>query len=145
MNDWKNILADKIDEEVMDCSATSDIHRICHANEIINFVEKEIKKAEERGKTYWEPSEHHKEIWNKEGYDKAIKECADVHKNDDEIAFDNGYLKALLDVQEKISEKIVNPELKSGDSMPENPEQAADEAISYMHEKVDEIIDSLKK
>ena len=50
----------------------------------------------------------------------------------------------IKEIREKIKEKIYNPAISPRDSrIPDDPEQAADEAISYMHEKVNEILDTL--
>lgn len=38
----------------------------------------------------------------REGYDVALKDFAATYKRDEEIAFDNGYIKAIYDIQEAI-------------------------------------------
>ena len=60
-------------------------------------------------------------------------------------AENRGRKEAIGEAKEMIKKNIWNPAISVRDSrIPEDPERAADEAISYMHEKVNDILDQLK-
>lgn len=76
---------------------------------IKSFISREIEVAEQRGKSYWEPSEYHKDIWRKQGRADAEAEHNECMVGLTEAAdemFVKGKARGRLDVLAEIEREF---------------------------------------
>jgi hypothetical protein len=103
-----------------------------------------VEKLENPNVELWKAYDGKLEWYPETDYELEPYKVIEFVKKIESAAHARGREETIKEIREKIREKIYNPAISPRDSrMPDDPEQAADEAISYMHEKVNEILDTL--